>query len=182
MDIREDNELVREVINGKITSFEVLVNRYQKTIFNLVYRMTGNEESSKDLTQDIFVKSFEKLGSFDFNYRFFSWIYRIAINETINLKKQSPGNIELQHRHYAIAEEQNSSYSEEIKSRILNEGLQELTDEYRLLILLKYFNGLTYEEIAETNDLTLKIVKSRLYMARERLQKILIQKGFLKDV
>ena len=75
---KDDNELVYEVIHGSISSFEVLIDRYQKTIFNIMLRMVGDDETARDLTQDVFVKAFEKLGGFNFKYRFFS-LQRVSV-------------------------------------------------------------------------------------------------------
>jgi RNA polymerase sigma-70 factor (ECF subfamily) len=96
MTTKEDNELVYEVIHGSISSFEILVDRYQKTIFNIMLRMVGDFETAKDLTQDVFVKAFEKMGGFDFKYRFFSWIYRIAVNEAINWNRKKQPMVRLE--------------------------------------------------------------------------------------
>ncbi|MCK9219933.1 MAG: RNA polymerase sigma factor [Bacteroidales bacterium] len=180
MIVKDDNELVYEVIKGSISSFEVLIDRYQKTIFNMVLKMVGNVEVARDLTQDIFVKAFEKLGSFNFKYRFFSWIYRIAINETINWIKAKHPVENLKMVETIPAEEPDNLFQEQ-QSKRLHAGLRVLQGEYRMLLLLKYYCGLSYEEIAETTKIPVKKVKSRLFIAREQLHKILIEKGFFEN-
>ena len=72
MIMKDDNELVYEVIHGNISSFETLVDRYNKKIFNMMLQMVGDYETARDLTQDVFVKAFEKMGGFNFRFRFFS--------------------------------------------------------------------------------------------------------------
>lgn len=176
---KEDNELVSEVIRGNVNAFEILVNRYQKIIFKMVLRMVGNTETAKDLTQDIFVKAFEKMGTFNFNFRFFSWIYRIGINETLTWIRKNPVTDELQEVENLPLEQYTGN--SERKREILEHGILELPSDYRILLLLKYYDGLSYEEMADINGLSVEKVRSRLFTAREQLRKILIKKGFLED-
>jgi RNA polymerase sigma-70 factor (ECF subfamily) len=180
MTVKDDNELVYEVIKGSISSFEVLIDRYQKTIFNLVLKMVGDTETARDLTQDVFLKVFEKLGSFDFKYRFFSWIYRISINTTNDWIKAKRVVVSHDSADLMAGEETDANLRDE-QSKRLHAGLRLLPAEYRMLLLLKYFCGLSYEEIAEATHISVKKVKSRLFIAREQLEKILIAKGFFDN-
>ena len=178
--IKDDNELVYEVIHGSISSFEMLIDRHQRTIFNIILRMVGDFETARDLTQDVFVKAFEKMGGFNFKYRFFSWIYRMAINEAINYNKKRPKNISLTGIDPIWAE--NSETTDyELSNRLLYDGLLNLTDNYRILVLLKYYCGLSYEDIAEVTQIPVKKVRSRLFIAREKLRRGLIANGFFEN-
>ncbi len=179
MIVKEDNELVYEVIKGSISSFEILLDRYQKTIFNLVLKMVGDTEVARDLTQDIFVKAFENLGKFDFKYRFFNWVYTIAINETINFRKgrhpvQDWQSVE------GLAYEPDDQ-SKDLQRKRLHSALRSLTPEYSMLLLLKHYCGLSYAEIAEATKLTEKKIKSRLYIARKQLHDRLDETGFFSN-
>ena len=180
MNTKEDNELVFEVIRGNISSFEVLIDRYQTTIFKIVLKMVVDVETAKDLTQDVFVKVYEKMGSFNDKFRFFSRIYRIAINESINWIKQNPRMTGLEHA-ISHTSDDDSSGRNEMRSKIVNDGLQELTPDYKSLLLLRYFSGLTYQEISEIKGISSEKVKSRLFIAREKLQKIVVRKGILDN-
>jgi RNA polymerase sigma-70 factor (ECF subfamily) len=177
MFVKDDNELVLEVVNGSVSSFEELIERYQKTIFHMVLRMIGDVENAKDLTQDIFVKAFEKMGTFNFKYKFFSWFYRLAINETISWLRKNPKLAGLNEA-MAYPAPENTTENDDQKIQLLQQGLLQLPEEYRSLLLLKYYCGLSYEEMAETSDISLKKVRSRLFIAREQLRKILVLKGF----
>ncbi len=177
---KDDNELVYEVIKGSISSFEVLIDRYQKPIFNLVLKMVSDTETARDLTQDIFLKVFEKLGSFDFRYRFFSWLYRIAINTTTDWLTSKRSIISREQADLIAGEEPDDNLRDE-QSKRLHAGLRLLPGEYRILLLLKYYCGFSYEEIAETTHLPVKKIKSRLFIAKEQLAKILIAKGFFEN-
>ncbi|MCK9399293.1 MAG: sigma-70 family RNA polymerase sigma factor [Bacteroidales bacterium] len=178
--MKDDNELVYEVIHGSISSFEVLIDRYQQTIFNIILRMVGDFETARDLTQDVFVKAFEKMGGFNFKYRFFSWIYRMAINEAINYNRKRPKNISLNGIDPLLAENPEAS-DHESSNRLLHNGLLNLTDDYRVLVLLKYYCGFSYEEINEVTRIPVKKVRSRLFIAREQLRKGLIANGFFEN-
>ncbi|MCX6268861.1 MAG: RNA polymerase sigma factor [Bacteroidetes bacterium] len=179
MIIKDDNELVYEVIQGSISSFEVLIDRYQKTIFNLMLRMVNDTETAKDLTQDLFVKAYEKIGGFNFKFRFFSWIYRMAFNMAIdwNRKRQPACPIEMVESRLSDTPEPNDS---EIRSNLLHVALRKLDPDYRVLVLLKYYCGLSYQEIQETTGIPLKKVRSRLFIAREQLRKGLIVNDFFE--
>lgn len=176
---KDDNELVYEVIKGSVSSFEVLIDRYQQTIFNLLVKMVGDKEVARDLTQDVFVKAFEKLGGFNFNHRFFSWIYRIAINEAINWRKKRPP-VEPLPTILLESEEGADEEERDRRSRLLHKGLRLLTDDHRTLLLLRYYCGMSYEEIAEVTRLPERRVKSRLFSAREKLHDYLIKLGFFE--
>jgi len=174
---KDDNELVYEVIHGNISSFEILIERYQKTIFNIVLRMVNDEETARDLTQDIFIRVYEKMGSFKFSYRFFSWIYRIAANETINYLK-SAQRIELHKLTEKLVNEADSGSEREETIQKLRKGLRQIRPDLRLLLLLKYFFGLSYEEMAEVLQLPEKKIKARLFTAREVLREELLKNDF----
>lgn len=174
---KDDNELVYEVIHGSIPSFEVLIERYQKTIFNIVIRMVNEEETARDLTQDIFIKAFEKMGSFNYNYRFFSWIYRITVNVTINYLK-SQQKFESLTKVEKLGYEEKPEVDKEERSRKLRVGLKNIRADFRLLLLLKYFFGLSYEEMAEVLEIPEKKVKARLFSARENLKEELLKNDF----
>lgn len=178
--MKDDNELVYEVIHGSISSFEVLIVKYQQVIFKLIFRMVGDVETARDLTQDVFVKAFENMGGFNFKYRFYSWLYRIAINEAINYNKMKPKNISLSGMD-AIWDENSDTTDYELSNRLLHRGLLDLTDDYRILVLLKYYCGLSYEDITETTQIPVKKVRSRLFIAREQLRKGLIANGFFEN-
>lgn len=178
--MKDDNELVYEVIHGSISSFEMLIERYQQIIFNIIFRIVGDFETARDLTQDVFVKAFEKMGQFNFNYRFFSWIYRMAINEAINYNKKRPNQISLSGIDLIMADNTEST-DYELSNKLLYNGLLNLTEDYRILVLLKYYCGLSYEDITETTHIPVKKVRSRLFIAREQLRKELIANGFFEN-
>ena len=174
---KDDNELVYEVLHGSRSSFEILIERYQNKIYGMILQMTNDREIAKDLTQDVFIKAYTSLGKFNFKYRFFSWLYRIAINETINHLK-SRRHFESLDKARDIAAEDDGLKGITGENPMLKDALLGLKDSYRSVILLKYYFGLSYEEIAETMGLSTAKVKDRLFNARMTLRDKLIGTGF----
>lgn len=178
MDDNEDLKLVQESRQGSRESFERLLIRYEKPIFNAAYRILRDCEDAKDVTQNVFVKAFQNLEHFDAKHRFFSWIYRIALNESINLCKSR--------RRLEAAEdcrvEENTP--EKLMSRtelggVVEAALMSLGFEYRVVIVLRHFNDCNYQEMSEILEIPEKTVKSRLFTARGLLRDILSQRGIL---
>lgn len=177
---KNDNDLVLEVINGRSSSYGVLIERYQKTIFNIMLRLTGDYETARDLTQDVFVKAWEKLGSFNFRNRFFSWIYRMAINEAINYNrkysgKRSDENVD------AYMDKVPENADGNLKMSLIHAEISMLKMEYRILVVLKYFCDFSYTEISEVTKVPERKVRSRLFSARELIRQGLIEKRFFED-
>ncbi|MCX6283987.1 MAG: RNA polymerase sigma factor [Bacteroidetes bacterium] len=174
---KDDNELVFEVLQGSKSSFEILIERYQKKIYGMILQMTDDREMAKDLTQDVFVKAYLNLPKFNFKYRFFSWLYRIALNETMNCLK-SHRRFESLEKAGNIAAEETVQNGDADEIRLIKLALRDLKNSYRSLILLKYYFGLSYEEISETMGISVNKVKDRLFNARLSLRNALDDKKF----
>ena len=176
---RDDSTLVKCCRDGDTTSFEALVDKYQRPIFNLVYRMCHNTEDARDVTQGVFIRAFQKLNTFDLDKKFFSWLYRIAINESLNFLAQKKKMVEIPP---AISDE--NSDPEDILARNeiceqIQRVLMTLKPKYRILIILKHFQNFSYTQIASMMDLPVKTVKSRLYSARQILGQVLVRNGII---
>ena len=173
----EDTILVKKCLAGNLRAFEKLIDKYQQPIFNVVYRMCHHTEDARDVTQNIFIKVYEKLSFFNTDLKFFSWIYRIAINETLNHLNQKKPMEELQTSFESKGSNPDEFYDRLELSENIQKALLEVESKYRALIILKHFQNCSYQQIAEIVDLPEKTVKSRLYLARQQLSKVLIQKG-----
>ena len=176
----EDNRLVNSCLSGNEKAYEALIDKYQNNIFNNVYRMIQRFDDAEEITQIVFIKAFNNLEKFKSKYKFFSWIYKIAVNETLNYLNQQKRFEELPeelvnnttpHQEYEIYELQN---------RIQN-ALMELDPQYRLLILLKHFENFSYREIADIISVPEKTVKSRLFSARQYLKEIFLKMEILNN-
>jgi RNA polymerase sigma-70 factor (ECF subfamily) len=177
MTAHEDAELVYECLKGNSQAFEVLVDRYQKPVFNLAYRMSCDLDNAKDITQNVFIKAFERLRSYDSKFRFFSWIYRMALNESMNFVNHQ-NRFESISDHAVSPEKTPSECYESLRlSAKIQKALLSLSSEYRAVIVLRHFEGLSYSEISELAGIPEKKVKSRLFSARKLLGEILLKAG-----
>ena len=172
MSERDDAAIVRSCLEGNADSFSVLVERYQRVVYNLALRMLGHPEDARDATQTAFLRAWESLARFDPQRRFFSWIYRITMNECLN-------QIDRRRRHEPVEADLATTDDPEEKmqaretSEQIDRALRALTREHREVVVLRHFLELSYDEIADALLIPEKTVKSRLYEARQRLCVIL---------
>ncbi len=174
-----DGYLVERCLEGDRRAFAGLVDRYQKPVFNAALRMLRNPEDARDVAQTVFLKVFEHLGDYDPKYRFYSWIYRIALNESVNVisrrTRQEPiSGEEVDERAGADDE-----LAVEQAGQRVQGALMTLKVEHREVIVLKHFLDLSYEEIGRVLQLPEKTVKSRLFTARQLLKDALQVSGIL---
>ena len=177
MNSENDRELIENCMNGDRQAIEALLFQYEKPVYNAAYRMLNSSEDARDVTQTVFLKVIEKLDSYDPQYRFFSWIYRIALNESINcLKKQN--RLDALDRD-PVSEAKGPA--EQTGAEQVNQGMQtalmSIQAEYRTVIVLKHFADCSYSEIGQILDLPEKKVKSRLYTGRQLLKDALTKSG-----
>lgn len=170
--------IVRACLDGDKTAFGVLVDKYSGPLFNAAYRITRGREDAGDATQAAFVKAYEKLPSFDFDHRFFSWIYRIALNEALDIAARRRREARIEEAPEPAGGDIEGEYAEAERSRLVQSALGELVPDARSLIVLRHFQGLSYEDIAEIVGVPEKTVKSRLFSARQRLRKVLEDRGW----
>lgn len=173
-----DKKLVARVKKGDSQAFEQLVDRYEKIIFHSAYRIVGDREDAADITQATFVKVFERIDSFDPSYRFFSWIYRISVNEAFNFHKRNRKAAALVVEPKSDQPGPYEEFRQQEMCEHLKQALAEMTYEYRVVIVLKHLMLLSYKEIAEILDLHEKTVKSRLFTARQVLHRQLMEQGY----
>lgn len=179
----EDNDLVliRHCLDGHGEAFESIVDKYQKIMFNVALRMINNYEDAEDVTQSVFVKAFERLDTFNPNYKFFSWLYRITINESLNFLNQRKQFEELDKGLISTEKTPEEEYEDSETSRGIQKALMDLKLQYRTVIILRHFQNLSYREISQIIQLPEKTVKSRLFTARQLTKDILLRKGIGKN-
>jgi RNA polymerase sigma-70 factor (ECF subfamily) len=170
---QDDAALVKRSLAGDQAAFEGLVSRYQKVLYTVALRMLGNPDDAKDATQTAFVKAYERLSSFDEQYRFFSWIYRILLNECLNMLRGRRPESELSPALATASGPFEAAVTGERRAQI-QAALLQLTADYRAAIILRHFVGLSYDEMAEALGVPAKTVKSRLHTARQRLGELLL--------
>jgi RNA polymerase sigma-70 factor (ECF subfamily) len=169
-----DQAIVRKVLAGETAAFTFLVDRYERVVFNAAYRITSDRQDAEDVTQTVFMKVFENLRVYNSRYRFYSWMYRIAVNEALNHQARSRNRTSVDIEETREPGEVDQS----LESKELEEQVQEaifaLEPGDRALVVLKHFQGFSYDEISFILDVPVRKVKSRLYTARQRLKEQLI--------
>jgi RNA polymerase sigma-70 factor, ECF subfamily len=168
-----DAALVARSLGGDSSAFETLVGRYQRVLFTVALRMLGDYEDAQDATQAAFIKAYRSLGSFDPQLRFYSWLYRIGLNECLNARRDRRSYEEVAPDMLVGGGPLEALEATE-RRRIVQQALLQLPHEYREIIVLRHFGELGYDDIAVTLGIAVKTVKSRLYTARHRLLEILI--------
>jgi RNA polymerase sigma-70 factor (ECF subfamily) len=171
-DLESDLVLVERFSAGDRRAFESLVIRYQKPIYNAAYRVTGNPEDARDVAQTVFLKVAERLHEFDRQLKFFSWIYRIAVNESIDLLRRTRREEPLEEDAEFAAPESGSPESRyeagQLSDRV-RRALMTMKTDHRIVLTLRHFSELSYVEISTILAIDEKTVKSRLFEARQRL-------------
>ena len=179
----KEQALVRRAREGDLSAYDELVRRYQERIYATVYHMTANHEDANDLAQESFIKAYQSLKSFKGDSSFFTWLYRIAVNKTINFLKQRKKRVHLSLNDLDFNVEHNPEFvslvSENTPRREaklaelqekLNEAMLKLSEPHRLVVILHDVQGLSHEEIGKLMDCNTGTVRSRLFYARQQLQ------------
>lgn len=179
MQVPRDRELVQAVLEGNSEAFDELAERYGGKLYNAALRVTGNPEDALDATQNALLKAYDNLASFDPSYRFFTWIYRIQMNEALNLVYKRRRYVGLPSEMPAPTQANpEREYLDRETGSAIETALLELTPDYRAVVVLRHFHGFSYEEMAEILDVPAKTVKSRLFTARRELRRQLSERGF----
>jgi len=168
-----DEALARRLQAGDVAAFDTLVERYQQVILNVAYRIVGDHDEAQDIAQDVFVKVYQHSVQFKPERRFFSWIYRIAINTALQTRRQ-PATTSIDDlplpAHAPLPDELAERAEQD---RELHAALTCLSPHERAVIGLRYGADLSYEEIAATLEVPLGTVKTWLFRAKQRLTTIL---------
>lgn len=173
----EDSTLVRRCLEGHRNAFEQLVQRYQKPVFNVAWRTLHDRQDAMDVAQTTFLKAFEHLSSYDASYRFYSWIYRIAVNESLNALSARRSSAPIDDQEPDEAPGPDRQLEGDQTGRAIEDGLMRISPELRTVVILRHFMHLSYEDMADILALPAKTVKSRLYSARQALREHLLRAG-----
>ncbi|HKK76915.1 MAG TPA: sigma-70 family RNA polymerase sigma factor [Saprospiraceae bacterium] len=190
LDLADDFCLIQEARKGDQRAFALLLDRYRDAIYRTVHKMVHNKEDADDLTIEAFGKAFHKLESYQPKYAFSTWLFRIAINNCIDhIRKKRLHFLSIDE---PVDDEGNQDYAANIRFRGLNpeekvirrqrldlmrRTLEQLSHKYRLMIELRYFEELSYEEISNELEMPIGTVKAQLHRARQALYEILSQPG-----
>jgi len=178
--VESDGVLVEKCRKGDINAFELLVLKYQRRVFNLIYRLTGDNEMVEDIAQEVFLKAYKSLDSFQGKSSFYTWLYRIAINTSFNhiksnkenqfkvLESDSGGDKIYDNAENILDTEQLIEQHE--LSKKIEEAINSLNDEQKTIIVLRDVEGLSYDEIGKIIGCPSGTVRSRLFRARKELK------------
>jgi RNA polymerase sigma-70 factor (ECF subfamily) len=178
-----DQQLVQRVQAGDQSAFNLLVLKYQHRVLKLVGRFVSDQSEAQDVAQEAFLKAYRALGSFRGESAFYTWLYRIAINTAKNalvaqrrrpvdfdLDAQDPEAFERQAKLMESDTPEGVLLTEEIR-QVVEKAMEQLPEDLRTAIVLRELEGLSYEEIAEAMDCPVGTVRSRIFRAREAIDK-----------
>ncbi len=168
-----DRMCVERCLSGETNAFEGILDRYERPVYNAIVRMGADGEEARDVCQQVFVKAFQHLDSYDPTRKFFSWLYRVAINETINAIKAHRSWEPLTSAMRAASANPEEAMQATEQEHEVQRALLALEPKYRLAIIVRHFLQLSYDEAAEVLAVPVKTVKSRLFTARQQLREIL---------
>ena len=165
---------------GDPQAFAALVEQYEKPVFNVAVRMLRNPEDARDVAQTVFLKAYQNLSSYDPRFKFYSWIYRMAINESLNILRVRGRNAGQVDEQLAADDAGPTELLAEgqLRDAVLD-AVQKLKPEHRAVIVLRYFVDRSYEDMGQILGIEASTVKSRLYEARQQLKDQLVSRGAL---
>jgi len=164
----DDRKVIERVLKGDTEAFNLLVRQWEKPIYNFILRMIGDRDEAMDLCQDCFMKAYRELGTLKDRDRFSSWLYRIAHNTCFSRIRKDYGKTWVE-----LDPDMNPSYMSVENRLTVEKALQHLPGDQREVVVLKVFQSLKFDEIAAIQGAPISTVKSRLYMAFEKLRSIL---------
>ncbi len=176
-----DKELIDQILNGDRQSYRTLVDRHSAMVFHLARRFSNNEETVKDLVQEVFVKAYERMDSFRGNASFSSWLYRLSMNhfrdyaKDIRRKNQRFSEMEDYELNAQLGHQEtpDAGLEQEEEANRLFDALEQLPEEYSEPLLLKYRDGMSYKVISNRLGVSVSALKVRVHRARKEIKEIL---------
>lgn len=182
-----DRTIVKKAIKGNKNALEKLIIKYEKKVYNIAYQIFGNEHDANDMAQEVFIKVYKSLHKFNFKSTFSTWIYRITVNTCIDEYRKKSKNSKVEYMDETIKQQDSiiqkqfidkglTPEEEIIKNeniKFVRESIDELKEDYRIIIILRDIKGYSYENIADILDISIGTVKSRISRARSKLKKII---------
>jgi len=189
----QEAAVISRILAGDVNAFEELVLAYEKNVYNLALRMTGNQEDAADMAQEAFIKAFNSLENFRGDSKFSVWLYRIVSNvcldflrkrnrrPTVSLSVEDDGGDDVQLDLPDESQSPDVILQQKMTREAVRRGLELLPEEHRQILLLREIQGLSYDEIAQVLGLEAGTVKSRIFRARKKLCAFLLKDGNIPD-
>lgn len=168
---QHEHAVILRVMAGEVDAFGELVARYERVLFSVAYRMLEDRAAAQDATQTAFMRAYEKLATYDRQHRFFSWIYRILVNEC--LTQQRRRRTDSLDAVPPVERDPGATLDATRRRDALRKAIADLTPDHRDVVMLRHFGELSYDDVAATLGIPVVTVKSRLYAARQRLAETL---------
>lgn len=186
----DENKLIKKAQKGDASAFEKIIAEYQNVVYSIAYRYAENSEDAADMSQEIFIKMFRNINTFQFKSKLSTWIYRVATNTCIDLVKKTKNdrntysiddgyeNSDGETKYSEIADDSSRpdvALEEGEVRDVINMAISRLNEDYRLVIILRDIQGLSYDEISEIVGCSVGTVKSRISRGRKNLREILFE-------
>lgn len=183
-------QLIKKAIKGDVKSFETIVYQYEKKVYNIAYRMFGNEHDAYDASQEVFIKIYQKLSQFKFDSAFSTWLHRLATNTCIDLyrkrKRQTKDQFSIDKEIYTkestvtfdIEDDSGTPEEKVVQSETVNEvrtAINQLKEDHKAVLILRDINQMSYQEVADILDVSVGTVKSRINRARNALKEKILE-------
>lgn len=181
MNDTQDREWVARTLAGDRSAFARLVDRYSGTVYAVACKAVGPGPEAEDVAQNVFLKIYENLATYRPSFRFFSWMYRIAINESLNAARRTRPFDTIEDQPISSGDDSSRLAETADLEDIVGEALMELRPEDRALVILRHYEDLPYRDIAYIMETTEPLVKSRLFSARQRLRSVMLARGIQFD-
>lgn len=182
--MNEDNTFISKVVNGDRQAYGLIIEKYGSRLYGFIYKIIGDESDSLDIVQETFLKAYENLNSFNVNKSFVTWLFTIAKNTTFNhikakkryLSRYKGDDVEKAGGTAAVDYQPEEKFIKNTENAKLIRAISSLPEKYKVLICLKYIEGLSYKEIGNRLKLKESLVESRIFTARQKLI------AFMKEV
>ena len=180
-----DADLIHAFRQGDETAFEELVRRYQRAVSNVIYLTLGDRQEVEDLTQEVFIRAYRSLSRFDENAKLYSWLYRIAVNlcidevrrkkirKTISLNLMTESALERERKSKDSHSPATAELLKAENSDVILKALKKLSPAYRSALVLREYENMAYEDIADSLGVSVQAVKSRIFRARQEMRELL---------
>lgn len=185
----DEGKLIQACKNGEIEAFEALVDAYQSKVYSIAFHMLGHEQDAQDAAQEAFLKAYRYIGDFKQTSGFYTWIYRITYNVCLDMiRKRGKAQTTSIDKNYVDASGDEMVFQVEDPAQgpeekavraetavLMREAIGKLKESYRVIVIMRDIQDMTYDQIAEALEISVGTVKSRLSRARESLKKIIIR-------
>lgn len=170
--MKEDLEIIKRVLSGEKEAFSEIFLKHYDFIFKSVMKYISIEDKAKDITQDVFIKAYEKLETFKNDSKLSSWLYSIAYNISINyITREKDKFVDLNYDDFFVSNETQDDIYDKEMIKELSDALEKLPAHYRIIIKLYYFDEKSYEEISEILNIPINTVKTQLFRAKDKIKK-----------